>query len=102
MSHWFAKRLGDALLAGESLSRIEERFRAEYERVGRPPDMAVFVRHESEGRLHCEVRAYFSPAAARVARAVDAAPCNPPVPEGLDLLEGAPESWRALFPDREA
>ena len=44
MSPWFAKSLGDALLAGESLSRIEERFRAEYERLGRPPDMAVFVR----------------------------------------------------------
>ena len=102
MSHWFAKSLGDALLAGESLSRIEEVFRAEYERAGRPTDMAVFVRHESEGRLHCEVRAYFSPAAAGVARAVDAVPCHRPVPEGLDLLAGAPDSWRALFPDHEA
>ena len=101
MSSWLSKSLGDALLAGESLSRIEEVFRAEYERAGRPVDMAVFVRHESEGRLHCEVRAYFSPAAARVAHAVEAAPCNRPVPEGLDLLAGAPASWRALFPDRE-
>ena len=83
--------------AGEDAFR-----RAEYERAGRPPDMAVFVRQESEGRLHCEVRAYFSPAAARVARALDAAPCNRPVPAGLDLLAGTPESWRALFPDREA
>ena len=102
MSHWFAKSLGDALLAGESLRRVEDVFRAEYERSGRPTDMAVFVRHESEGRLHCEVRAYFSPAAARVARAVDAAPSNRPVAEGLDLLAGVPESWRTLFPDREA
>jgi hypothetical protein len=102
MSHWFSKGLGDPLLAGESLSRIEERFRAEYESAGGPPDMAVFVRHESEGRLHCEVRAYFSPAAARVASAVAAAPCSRPYPEGLGLLAGAPASWRALFPDRQA
>ena len=101
MSHWFAKSLGDALLAGELRSRIEVVFRTEYAGAGRPVDMAVFVRQESEGRLHCEVRAYFSPAAARVARAVDAAPCNPPVPDGLDLLAGVPESWRTLFPDRE-
>jgi hypothetical protein len=102
MSHWFAKSLGDALVAGESLSRIQERFQAEYERAGCPRDMAVFVRYESEGRLHCEVSAFFSPAAARVAGVVDATPCNQPVPAGLDLLAGAPESWRALFPDREA
>jgi hypothetical protein len=99
MSHWFGKSLGDALLAGESLGRIEERFRAESEQAGGPPDMAVFVRYESEGRLHCEVRAYFSPAAAPVARAVDAAPCNRPAPEGLELLAGAPEAWRTLFAD---
>jgi hypothetical protein len=102
MSPWRSKRLGDAMLAGESLGRIEEAFRAEYERAGRPADMAVFVRYESEGRLHCEVCAFFSPAAARVAGAVDATPCNQPVPAGLNPLAGAPEAWRALFPDREA
>jgi len=102
MSPWLSKSLGDALMAGELLGHIQEAFQAEYERAGRPADMAVFVRYESEGRLHCEARAYFSPAAARVARAVDAAPCNRPVRVGLDLLAGAPESWRALFPDREA
>jgi len=102
MKPWLAKSLGDALTAGELLGRIEGAFRAEYERAGCPADMAVFVRYESEGRLHCEVRAYFSPAAASVARAVDAAPCSRPTPVGLDLLAGAPESWRTLFPAREA
>lgn len=101
MSRWFSKSLGDPLLAGEPLERIEELFRSEYERAGGPEDMAIFVRHESEGRLHCEVRAYFSPASAPVARGVDAVPCDRPSPEGLSLLAGAPESWRALFPDRE-
>jgi hypothetical protein len=100
MRRWFSKSLGDGLLAGEPLGRIEARFLAEYARAGSPADMAIFVRHESEGRLHCEVRAYFSPASAAVARAVDADPCDRPSPEGLSLLVGAPESWLALFPDR--
>ena len=102
VSGWRAKRLGDPLLAEESLALIQEVFRSEYERAGRPADMAVFVRHESEGRLHCEAHAYFSPAAARIARAVEAVPCRRPSPEGLGLLAGAPASWRALFPDRES
>jgi hypothetical protein len=100
VSRWFSKSLGDALLAGEPMSRIDELFRAEHARAGRPRDMAVFVRHESEGRLHCEVRAYFSPASAPVASAEGAAPCDRPSPEGLSLLAGDPEAWRALFPDR--
>ena len=102
MSGWRAKSLGDPLLAEESLTLIQEVFRSEYERAGRPTDMAVFVRHESEGRLHCAAHAYFSPAAARIARAVEAVPCRRPSPEGLGLLAGAPASWRALFPDRES
>ncbi len=100
MSRWFSKGLGDPLLAGEPLDRIGALVRSARARAGGPRDLAVFVRHESEGRLHCEVRAYFSPAAADVARAVEAAPCDPPAPDGLTLLAGAPEAWRALFPDR--
>ena len=99
MRRWFSKGLGDGLLAGEPLGRIEELFLSEYARAGGPRDMAIFVRHESEGRLHCEVRAYFSPASAVVARAVDADPCDRPLPEGLSLLAGAHESWLVLFPD---
>ena len=69
MTGWFAKSLGDPLTAGEPLSRIEERFRAEYAKAGGPGDMALFTRLESEGRLHCEVRVYLSPASTAVARA---------------------------------
>jgi len=100
MRRWFSKSLGDGQLAGEPLGRIEALFLAESARAGRPADMAIFVRHESEGRLHCEVRVYFSPASAAVACAVDAEPCDRPSPEGLSLLAGPPESWLALFPDR--
>ena len=96
------KDLGDPLLAGEPLSRLEALFRAERGKAGDPVEMAIFVRQESEGRLHCEVRAYFSPASATVARAVDADPCDRPSPEGLSLLAGTPDAWRALFPDRPA
>jgi hypothetical protein len=102
MSPWFSKSLGDPLLAGEPLSRLEALFRSEPAEGGDSREMAIFVRQESEGRLHCEVRAYFSPAAAAVAKRVDADPCDRPFPEGLSLLAGPPESWRALFPDRPA
>src|SRR6185295_538079 len=84
------------------MSRIDELFRAEHARAGRPEDMAVFIRHESEGRLHCEVRAYFSPASVAVARAVHADPFPRPTPAGLSLVAGAPEAWRALFHNRPA
>jgi hypothetical protein len=102
MSPWFTKDLGDPLTAGEPLSRLEALFRAERQKAGDPAGMAIFVRQESEGRLHCEVRAYFSPASAAVARTVDADPCDRPSPEGLSLLAGTPDAWRALFPDRPA
>ena len=102
MSPWFSKSLGDPLLAGEPLSRLEAVFRAARADPGAPREMALFVRHESEGQLHCELRVYFSPGAAAVARAVEADACERPSPDGLSLLAGGPESWRALFPDRPA
>jgi hypothetical protein len=95
---WFIKDLGDGLTASEPLDRIEELFRVEHLRAGRPRDMAVFISHQSEGRLHCEVFAYFSPAAAALAKAMDAAPCGRPSPEVLRLLAGAEGAWQALFP----
>ena len=50
--------------------------------------MAVFTRPDVEGRLHCEVMAYFSPAASDVAKAFDAEPCEKPARMGLGLLAG--------------
>jgi hypothetical protein len=97
---WFSKNLGDAMLAGEPLGRLEELFSSAYVAAGRPQAMAAFIRHESEGRLHCEVKVYFSPAAIVVAREVAAEPCNRPASDGLGLLAGSEESWRTLFPER--
>lgn len=99
MNAWFGKNLGDAMLAGDALSRVEALFLAEYGQAS-PPDAAVFIRHESEGRLHCEVQAYFSPAASAVAKALDADPCARPSPGDLTLLAGPEAAWPALFPER--
>ena len=100
MSVWFTKNLGNAMLAGDLLDTINELFLAAHEAANGSKEMAVFIRHESEGRLHCEVKAYFSPASAVVARAVDAQPCETPAPDGLGLLVGSEDSWSALFPER--
>lgn len=97
MNDWFCKHLGDGILAAAPLGRIEDLFRAEYARTGAPKDMALFVRQLSAGRLHCEVSVYFSPAAAAVARAVEAAPCGRPARNGLSLLAGADDCWAVLF-----
>ena len=101
MSGWFTKNLGDAMLAGESLDHVKALFLSEYEKANRPKAMAVYFRHESEGRLHCEVKLYFSPASVYVATAVDAIPCGKPSPVGLGLLAGSKESLTIFFPGNE-
>lgn len=88
MSGWWMKNLGDAMLAGEERERIERLFARAYAAAGRPKGMAVLARHESEGRLHCDLVVYFSPAAATVAREVDAIPCEQPAPGDLSVLAG--------------
>ena len=98
MSVWFTKNLGDAMLASEPLGHIEELFLSVYGQANSPKEVAVFIRHESEGRLHCEVKAYFSPASVVVARAVDADPCERPTLFGLSLLAGSEDSLLILFP----
>lgn len=75
---------------------IRQLFQPLFESTGRPAQMAVFTRHE-QGRLHCEVVAYFSPAAAEVAEAFDAEPCGQPSREGLELLTGNEDCWAAIF-----
>ena len=102
MKDWFSKNMGDAMLAYAPLSRIEETFVAEHVKRDKPIEMAVFTRHESEGGLHCEVIAYFSPASSVVARAVGAQPCKRPLPNGLGLLAGSDDCWQKLFPERGA
>ena len=97
MDHWYSVSLGDGIMAAGPSTEIEERFQAASTAAGKPPDIAVFVRSESEGRLHCEVIAYFSPAAVEVARAFDAQPCPKPRRAGLGLLTGDERSWSVML-----
>ena len=96
---WSSLTLGDGMWAPTVSSEIEEIFLASFEEAGKPVDMAIFTRNESEGRLHCEVIAYFSPAAHGIAEAFDAEPCEKPSRTGLGLLAGDPNCWVFFFPD---
>ena len=101
MDSWYSKQLGDGMMASMPSAEIEEIFLPLFESAGRPVGMAVFTRNESEGRLHCEVIAYFSPAAVDVAEAIDAEPCDKPGRAELGLLVGDKGAWSALFPESE-
>ena len=96
---WYSVSLGDGMWAPTVSAQIEKAFQPLFAETGKPSDMAVFTRSESEGRLHCEVIAYFSPAAGSIARNFNAQPCNMPVRNGLDLLAGDPQCWAAFFPE---
>ena len=100
MRNWFLKNLGDALLAGDQQDRIKQLFLSAYSDADSPKEMVAFSRHESEGRLHCEVKIYFSPMSIAVAREVNAEPCEKPSPDGLSILAGSQDSWVVLFPEQ--
>lgn len=102
MNTWFSKQLGDGILAFEPKDRIEALFAPLFAAAARPVEMAVFTRHELEGRLQCEVVAYFSPAAQAIARRMDAQACEKPLRAELDLLAGEPGCWAVLFPERQS
>ncbi len=98
---WYSLPLGDGMMAHEPSEEIRAEFLKVFGSAGKPLEMAVFTRLESEGRLHCEVIAYFSPAASALANEFDAEPCERPSRSGLGLLAGAEGSWSALFPESE-
>ncbi len=93
---WHSKSLGDGTWADISAEEIKQLFQPLFESAGRPAEMAVFTQ-QLMGSLHCEWVAYFSPAAATVAKAVGANPCTKPARQGLRLLAGREESWSSLF-----
>ena len=99
MQTWFSKEIGDGITASMLMGEIEAEFLRSAHGAETPADMAVFTRHESEGRLHCAVVAYFSPAAGAVAAIFDAEPCEKPVRMGLGLLAGDERAWQSLFPE---
>ncbi len=95
---WRSVTLGDGMWASTVSAQIEKEFIAAFEALGSPADMAVFTRGE-EGELHCEVFAYFSPAAQTLAMRFDAESCGKPARRGLGLLAGGPRCWAILFPE---
>jgi len=97
MDTWYSKDIGDGLTAYESCGEIEAAFAAVFAAAGKPAGMAVFTRYDSEGHLQCRVNAFFSPAAAPVARLFDAVPCARPARDGLTLLCGEERCWSTLF-----
>lgn len=99
MNTWYSLSLGDGMTAGSPSGEVEEAFAKAFVEAGEPAEMAVFTRPESEGRLYCEVIAYFSPAAKKLAMEFDAEPCDKPERAGLALLAGKLEAWSALFPE---
>jgi len=101
MESWYSKELGDAITASMPSAEIEQVFERVFVTAGKPINMAVFTRQESEGRLHCEVTAYFSPAAKDVAHTFDARPCSKPKFSNLTMLAGDTLAWSILFPERD-
>ena len=101
MDSWYSKELGDAITASMPSDEIEQAFQQVFVAAGKPLNMAVFTRQESEGRLHCEVTAYFSPAAKDVAQAFGAQPCEKPALTSLALLAGDMLAWTILSPEKD-
>ena len=99
MNNWFVKNLGDAMLAFEAQAELESVLVSARTEAENPENMAAFIRHESDGGLHCEVKVYLSPACESVAGTCNATPCAKPSPEGLGMLLGSDEAWRSLFPE---
>lgn len=87
---WHVINLGDAMVAASDLADLRDRFDRTCRGYGCPSGMALYVQHVSDGRLHCEVLVYFTPAAFTVAREFGAKPCAPPVMDSLGLLSGTP------------
>jgi hypothetical protein len=97
---WHALNLGDSLLAAPEIDRITQLFLSQRSRESDLQSQALFIRHESEGRLHCEVVIYFPPACSELARQLAAAVCAPPAKQDLGLLAGEDGAWSACFPDQ--
>ncbi len=97
MSKWHTLSLGDAATAQVPLARLQEEFDEEFVPGRRAPDAAVFVRYESEGRLHCEAVVFIAPGAAMLAQRLGGRPCVRPPRDNLDLVAGDERCWDAIF-----
>jgi hypothetical protein len=96
-NHWFCKNLGDAMLADQTLLRIQEQFASLYQDAPPATRRAVFIRHETTSHLYCQVILYFSPETSELAKMFDAESCSPPAQEGLSMFAGDKDTFTRLF-----
>lgn len=101
MACWYCCNRGDALLATVQQEQMRHSFIAHYtvaQLTDAEAPAALFASHRSDGRLHCELLLYFSPAAEELAKQWGAYPCRRPPPDNLGLLAGLSSAWARLFP----
>jgi hypothetical protein len=97
---WFTLNLGDASLAAPRLDQIRSRFDVDGGAGLAGPERAIFIRHVSEGRLHCEAILFFPPPLAALAEEFGARVCAAPSPSGLGVFAGPQATWPVYFPER--
>lgn len=93
---WHCLNFGDALLAEAQHAALIADFQRRYSASATP--RALMARHESEGRLHCELWVYFSPGCEVLAEAWQASPCRAPSGKGLSYSVTVGKAWRSAFP----
>lgn len=98
---WYVLNLGDAMLATEQEEQIREQLERVYPESCASDSFAAYTRHEADGRLHCEVKIYFSPTASEIAKSFNARRCSQPSHIGLSLLAGSETALEILFPEEE-
>ncbi|WP_178114790.1 hypothetical protein [Pseudomonas saliphila] len=96
-SSWRVLNLGDPLLADQRLTQVLDAASSACLNAAPGADMAVFQRHESEGRLHCELKLYFSPALDELARSYGARRCRPPTAHDMSQVAGCEQAAQRLL-----
>ena len=86
MDTWYRLPLCDGLDALGCAERLAPQFERACRAAPDPGALAVYTQHVSDGRLHCEVHAWFNPAAAALARSLGAEPSPAPDPACLDPI----------------
>ena len=78
MNGWYRLSLGDPLLAGEKLDELVL--------AAAKADIELYLRHEGEHQLHCDLVVYFWAESPSLARDYGASSCGDPG-SGLSLLD---------------
>ncbi len=101
METWFRLNLGDAMLAGQELTRIQTRFSEYRESSPNKDNLQIYSRHESESSLHCELILYLTPSCNDFASQFNASTCRKPSPDGLSPLFKANQQAGAVTADTD-